>query len=97
VAIQRLSGTRPSPVTADSIHDLMCTLGCLQLDPTAIVARHDLLEAGEFEPRIAPRAVSTLLVSAGNLDGTDARRPPAAVTGALTELATFVGAAPPAA
>jgi uncharacterized protein len=43
VSSQRLSGARPSPVTAESIHDLVVTLGCLQLDPTAIVARNHLL------------------------------------------------------
>ena len=56
MASQRLSGTRPSPVTADSIHDMVCTLGCLQLDPTAIVARNHLLvlfsRLGPFDPKL---------------------------------------------
>jgi uncharacterized protein YcaQ len=43
VTCQHLSGPRPSRVTTDVIHDLVCALGCLQLDPTAIVARNHLL------------------------------------------------------
>jgi uncharacterized protein YcaQ len=61
IAGQRLSGPRPSPVTADVIHDLVRALGCLQLDPTAIVARNHLLvlfsRLGPFDPRL----VDTLL------------------------------------
>ena len=61
VSCQRLSGARPSPVTTDSIHDLVCTLGCLQLDPTGIVARNHLLvlfsRLGAFDPKL----VDTLL------------------------------------
>jgi uncharacterized protein len=61
VSSQRLSGPRPSPVTTDSIHELVCTLGCLQLDPTAIVARNHVLvlfsRLGPFDPRL----VDTLL------------------------------------
>lgn len=43
VTAQRLSGPRPKRVTTDVIHDLVVALGCLQLDPTAIVARNHLL------------------------------------------------------
>jgi uncharacterized protein YcaQ len=43
VTSQHLSGPRPKPVTTDAIHDLVVALGCLQLDPTAIVARNHLL------------------------------------------------------
>jgi hypothetical protein len=61
VSSQRLCGARPSPVTAESIHDLVVTLGCLQLDPTAIVARNHLLvlfsRLGPFDRRL----VETLL------------------------------------
>jgi uncharacterized protein YcaQ len=61
VSAQRLSGPRPSPVTADDIHDLVVALGCLQLDPTAIVARNHLLvvfsRLGPFDPRL----IDTLL------------------------------------
>lgn len=61
MARQHLSGTRPHPVTTDSIHELVCALGCLQLDPTAVVARNHLLvlfsRLGAFDPRL----VDTLL------------------------------------
>jgi uncharacterized protein len=40
---QRLSGSRPVPVTAGAMHDLVRDIGCLQLDPTAIVAPNHLL------------------------------------------------------
>jgi uncharacterized protein len=43
VTSQHLAGARPKPVTTDAIHDLVLALGCLQLDPTAIVARNHLL------------------------------------------------------
>src|ERR1700716_2818561 len=43
VANQQLSGPRPKQVTADDIHELVRAIGCLQLDPTAIVARNHLL------------------------------------------------------
>jgi uncharacterized protein len=43
VVCQRLSGSPRRPVTAESIHELVRHLGCLQLDPTAIVARNHLL------------------------------------------------------
>ena len=43
IARQRLSGPRPRPVTADDIHALVRAIGCLQLDPTSIVARNHLL------------------------------------------------------
>jgi uncharacterized protein YcaQ len=56
VARQRLSGPRPNPITADDIHALVRTIGCLQLDPTAIVARNHLLVAfsrlGAFDPKL---------------------------------------------
>src|SRR6202022_4155983 len=56
VARQRLSGSRPKPVGTKDIHDLVRTIGCLQLDPTAIVARNHLLvlfsRLGPYEPRL---------------------------------------------
>jgi uncharacterized protein YcaQ len=56
VARQRLSGRRPKPVTADDIHALVRAIGCLQLDPTAIVARNHLLvlfsRLGPFDPKL---------------------------------------------
>jgi uncharacterized protein YcaQ len=61
VARQRLSGARPKPVTTDDIHELVRAIGCLQLDPTAIVARNHLLvcfsRLGPFDPKL----VDTLL------------------------------------
>jgi len=61
VARQRLSGSRPKPVTTDAIHELVQAIGCLQLDPTAIVARNHLLVAfsrlGPFDAKL----VDTLL------------------------------------
>jgi uncharacterized protein len=61
VAHQRLSGSRPKPVTTDAIHELVQAIGCLQLDPTAIVARNHLLvvfsRLGPFDPKL----VDTLL------------------------------------
>src|SRR2546423_12209173 len=52
---QRLSGPRPKPVTTDDIHALVQAIGCLQLDPTAIVARSHLLvlfsRLGAFDPK----------------------------------------------
>jgi uncharacterized protein len=56
IARQRLSGARPAPVSADHIHDLVRAIGCLQLDPTAIVARNHLLVAfsrlGPYDPKL---------------------------------------------
>jgi uncharacterized protein YcaQ len=56
VARQRLSGPRTKPVTTDDIHDLVRSIGCLQLDPTAIVARNHLLvlfsRLGPFDPKL---------------------------------------------
>src|SRR6266581_2450413 len=61
VARQQLSGSRPRPVTADDIHALVRAIGCLQLDPTGIVARSHLLvlfsRLGAFDPKL----VDTLL------------------------------------
>jgi uncharacterized protein len=61
VARQRLSGPRPKPVTSDDIHELVGAIGCLQLDPTAAVARNHLLvvfsRLGPFDPKL----VDTLL------------------------------------
>jgi uncharacterized protein YcaQ len=56
VARQGLSGVRPKPVTTDDIHELVRAIGCLQLDPTAIVARNHLLvvfsRLGPFDPTL---------------------------------------------
>jgi len=56
VARQRLSGPRPKPVTTDDIHGLVRAIGCLQLDPTAVVARNHLLvlfsRLGPFDPKL---------------------------------------------
>lgn len=56
VARQRLSGTRPKPVTVDHIHELVRAIGCLQLDPTAVVARNHLLvlfsRLGPFDQKL---------------------------------------------
>jgi uncharacterized protein len=61
VARQRLSGPRPRPVTTEDIQQLVQAIGCLQLDPTAIVARNHLLvlfsRLGAFDPKL----VDTLL------------------------------------
>jgi hypothetical protein len=57
VARQRLSGPRPKPVSADDIHDVVRAVGCLQLDPTAVVARNHLLvlfsRLGPFDHKLA--------------------------------------------
>ena len=56
VSRQQLSGSRPKPVTADDILTLVRAIGCLQLDPTAIVARSHLLvvfsRLGPFDPKL---------------------------------------------
>src|SRR6266550_8923224 len=56
VARQRLSGSRPKRVTADDIHALVRAIGCLQLDPTAVVARSHLLvvfsRLGAYDPTL---------------------------------------------
>src|SRR2546423_7634571 len=56
VARQRLSGSRPNRVTADDIHALVRAIGCLQLDPTAVVARSHLLvvfsRLGAYDPTL---------------------------------------------
>ena len=56
VTRQRLSGARRKPVTTDDIHDLVRAIGCLQLDPTGIVARNHLLvvfsRLGPFDPKL---------------------------------------------
>ena len=61
VARQQLSGPRPKTATGDDIHALVGAIGCLQLDPTAIVARSHLLvifsRLGAFDPTL----VDTLL------------------------------------
>ncbi len=53
---QHLSGPRPAPVTSGAIHDLVRDIGCLQLDPTAIVAPNHLLVAfsrlGPYDPAL---------------------------------------------
>src|SRR2546425_10098324 len=61
VTRQGLSGSRPKRVTADDIHALGRAIGCLQLDPTAAVARSHLLvlfsRLGAYDPTL----VGTLL------------------------------------
>src|SRR5438128_10005098 len=56
VARQRLSGPPPKTVTTDHIHELVQAIGCLQLDPTAVVARNHLLvvfsRLGPFDPKL---------------------------------------------
>jgi uncharacterized protein len=56
VARQRLSGSRPKPVRTGDILELVQAIGCLQLDPTAIVARNHLLvlfsRLGAFDPKL---------------------------------------------
>src|SRR2546423_14890213 len=56
VARQRLSGSRPNGVAADDIHALGRAIGCLQLDPTAVVARSHLLvvfsRLGAYDPTL---------------------------------------------
>jgi hypothetical protein len=56
VSRQRLSGSRPKSVTTDHIHELVRAIGCLQLDPTAIVARNHLLvlfsRLGPFDSKL---------------------------------------------
>ena len=61
VSRQQLSGSRPRPVTADDIHALVRTIGCLQLDPTAIVARSHLLVLFSRLAAFDPKLVDTLL------------------------------------
>jgi uncharacterized protein YcaQ len=59
VARQRLSGPRPKHVTATQIHQVVRAIGCLQLDPTAIVARSHLLvlfsRLGPYDPNLVDR------------------------------------------
>jgi len=61
VARQQLSGSRPKRATADDIQTLVRAIGCLQLDPTAVVARSHLLvlfsRLGAYDPKL----VDTLL------------------------------------
>jgi hypothetical protein len=56
IASQRLNGVPKRPVTAADIQGLVRHLGCLQLDPTAIVARNHLLVVfsrfGPFRPKL---------------------------------------------
>ena len=56
VARQRLSGSRPKPLRTDHIHELVQAIGCLQLDPTGVVARNHLLvvfsRLGPFDPKL---------------------------------------------
>ena len=56
VSRQRLSGPRRKPITTDDIHELVRAIGCLQLDPTAVVARNHLLvlfsRLGPFDPKL---------------------------------------------
>jgi len=61
VARQRLSGSRPKPVTTGAIHELVRAIGCLQLDPTAIVARNHLLVLFSRLGRYDPKLVDVLL------------------------------------
>ncbi len=61
VARQRLSGSRPKRVTADDIHPLVQAIGCLQLDPTAVVARSHLLVVFSRVGAYDPKLVDTLL------------------------------------
>lgn len=56
VARQHLSGSQPAAVTSNAIHDLVRDIGCLQLDPTAIVApNHQLVvfsRLGAYDPAL---------------------------------------------
>jgi uncharacterized protein YcaQ len=61
IARQQLSGPRPKLVTGDNIHDLVRAIGCLQLDPTAIVARSHLLVLLSRLGRFDLKLVDTLL------------------------------------
>src|SRR5256886_3043486 len=61
VARQRLRGSRPKRVTADDIHALVRAIGCLQLDPTAVVARSHLLVVFSRLGAYDPTLVDTLL------------------------------------
>jgi uncharacterized protein YcaQ len=61
IARQRLSGPRPKRVGTDDIHALVQAIGCLQLDPTAIVARSHLLVISSRLGAFDPTLVETLL------------------------------------
>src|SRR6267378_3194262 len=61
VSRQGLSGPHPKPVTTNHIHELVREIGCLQLDPTAIVARSHLLVVFSRLGAYDPRLIDTLL------------------------------------
>jgi uncharacterized protein YcaQ len=61
VARQALSGPRPKSVAADDIHALVRAIGCLQLDPTAVVARNHLLVLFSRLGPFGPKLLDTLL------------------------------------
>jgi uncharacterized protein YcaQ len=54
VARQRLSGSRQRPVTKEVIHDLVRTIGGLQLDPTLLWDERRLYEYWAHQASIVP-------------------------------------------
>ena len=61
IRAQGLSGARPKKVSTDTIVDLVKRIGCLQLDPTGVVARNHLLvlfsRLGSFDQELVDQAL----------------------------------------